>query len=630
MPPVRLSLAHTLSQEAPDSDASELELVARARAGEDEAFAALYRRYRGVIFGACLKRIGDRQLAEDIVQDTFLRAYTNLQRFQTSRPLLPWLKSIAMNRCVDVARRAAKTTVGTEVEDESVRCTDEDPTLDAVVMSEDRRGLEQALRRLPPRQRRALLLQVVEGWSHADVARAEGTSIASAKALLFHARENLRRACRRELLAGLLMPVQALRLRLRNRFIRARLQMRLTAETWLTASGASIGQTVAAIALAVAAIAPGVSPSIAGGAAAAIAPSNPTRSSTGTPSRVNGYAVRRAPTTLRNLLHPTRGATPEDTQFTSVTPSPNYQQDHTLFATGRVPCTQTFCTAMFVSTDGGTNWKQRRSLHLTGTSLLLPPTYPMDQRIFAMGPSGLQVSNDDAQSFVLAAPIQGDAAISPLFGHGDSRILIGTSVLTEYWADKRVVKPAAVAGPVGTWTSIAFSPSYAKDGTVFVGGVSPDASGVLRPTINRCTSVCNTVTLGLDADTPWIRPSPTFAIDHTVYAFTTHAFYRSVDAGQTFTARTPSFGGGSFVRDVFVSPSGALYAAVQSTSKTARSMWRSSDAGRTWQPIRVSLKSFVHGAVAVLELRDGRLLAIAADTGLACSRNAGRSWSSRC
>ena len=613
------------------SDAIEDELlVRRAQAGDDEAFGVLYRRHRETLYAICLKRLRDPATAEDVVQDTFLRAHACLDRLDLSRRVLPWLVAIAVRRCTDVHRRNGRTSASDDL-DGMVPGEDGDPTLDAVLLGDERRRLERALRKLHPRQRRALLLYALEGWSYADIASAEGISIASTKSLLFHARENLRRSCRRGLFAGLFVPVAGIRARLRRAGEELRVRAGAIAEP-VAASVAPVSSGVAAVVLTLTSIAAPVAPVArapgAGTEMLASAPSHGSHSG----GFVAAYgAARRPPRGLaENLLDPTEGATPENTQFTSVAPSPNYQQDHTLVAAGRVTCPQTLCSVLFVSRDSGASWVRIPTREFYGVTILLPPSYPTDPRIFAMGPSGLQVA-PDGSDFEVVLPIEGDAALSPLFDGGEERILIGATVITEYWADTELVKPATLLGPAGKWLTVAFSPDYVSDKTIFVGGIRPDTGGVLRPTVNRCTdSVCESLVFETSYDAPWIRPSMAFSRDRTVYAFTTHALFRSVDAGTTFTAAEPEFATRGMINDVLVTGDGSVLVATTGISPSDAGVHRSSDGGATWTKLRVPITGFEAGSIKLVGLADGRLIALGAERGIACSEDGGRTWMSRC
>ena len=85
------------------SDPPDAELAERAGAGDERAFTALVRRYERPVFALCCRYLGAADAA-DAAQETFVRAFTNLERFDRSRPLLPWLFTIARRLCIDHQR----------------------------------------------------------------------------------------------------------------------------------------------------------------------------------------------------------------------------------------------------------------------------------------------------------------------------------------------------------------------------------------------------------------------------------------------------------------------------------------------------------------------------------------------
>jgi RNA polymerase sigma factor (sigma-70 family) len=607
-------------------------LVRKAQSGDADSFATLYRMYRGAVYATCLRRLRDASLAEDAVQDTFLRAYSSFDRFDEKRPLLPWLHAIAARRCVDVARRSAKTTVAADVDDGSMADAEPDPTLARVIAAEERRRLTRALEQLVPRQRRALLLHAVEGWSYADIAEAEGISVTSTKSLLFHARSNLRRACRRGTVGTLLIAGAALRKRARRGADWVRVRAQIDAEPLVRATGGSLASGVTVLVLAVAGVAgPSFSPDR--------APSGPIQEQMA--SRLPGgisASVRPAigprPSDPRHvplagpLFDPARGAKPKDTRFTSFAPSPNYESDHTILAAGTVPCAREACAVLFRSTDGGASWTRVRARSFRGYRLLLPPAYPADPRIFAMGPAGLQVSEDAGQSFRVVFPVEGEAAISPLFNAGDPRILIATGSVFEYWADDGVVKPASLVAPAGLRLTVAFSPSFPSDERFFVGGLGIDDRGVQRPSIHRCAGViCRQTLLPAGAGVPSIRLAPGFGSNRTALGFTTEAMFRSKDSGESFFALSKPGATTDAVGDLLILDDAgeAIVAAMQGSGKSIGGVYRSTDGGRTWAGAPLALPGF-DGGITNLARVGNRLLASGGHRGIAYSDDGGRTW----
>lgn len=99
------------------------ELVGRCLSGEQSAMAELVERFRGPVFGLCLRMLGHRQDAEDMAQESFVRALRSLRSWDAARDFLPWILAIAGNRCrsqLSARMRRPKTTVDlSEVADRS-------------------------------------------------------------------------------------------------------------------------------------------------------------------------------------------------------------------------------------------------------------------------------------------------------------------------------------------------------------------------------------------------------------------------------------------------------------------------------------------------------------------------------
>jgi RNA polymerase sigma-70 factor (ECF subfamily) len=168
--------------------------VARAKAGDAAAFAALVGRYEGRLRGFILRMVGDSDDAADLTQETLLRAYCGLARTDQRLNFSAWLHRIAANACLDLLRRRRRQArcpwhlvEGGQVS----RCRDDDPE-EAALDDETVRALSLALQGIDPRQRRALLLRGCAGLSCAEIGAALGVSTAATKTILFRGREALR------------------------------------------------------------------------------------------------------------------------------------------------------------------------------------------------------------------------------------------------------------------------------------------------------------------------------------------------------------------------------------------------------------------------------------------------------
>jgi RNA polymerase sigma factor (sigma-70 family) len=168
-------------------------LVERARRGDVDAFELLYRQYSGRIYALCLRLSADQQVARELTQDTFVRAWEALPRFRGAASLTTWLHRIAVNAMLERRRgdrrRAARVTL---VDDE-----EEPDTLAGVVHAPDVAtaiDLERAIGTLPPGVRRAFVLHDVEGYTHEEIATMTGLAAGTLRAQLHRARQLLMRA----------------------------------------------------------------------------------------------------------------------------------------------------------------------------------------------------------------------------------------------------------------------------------------------------------------------------------------------------------------------------------------------------------------------------------------------------
>jgi RNA polymerase sigma-70 factor, ECF subfamily len=154
----------------------------------DPYVAALYEEYSGRILGYCLKRLPNREEAEDAVQHTFLNAFRSLGQGVIPRSESAWLFKIAENVCRERRRSAWRRSRLELVQDPNDMAT----LAAAPVRSHDElAGLADALAELPPNQQRAILLREWQGLSYREIAAQLGVSEGAVETLLFRARRSL-------------------------------------------------------------------------------------------------------------------------------------------------------------------------------------------------------------------------------------------------------------------------------------------------------------------------------------------------------------------------------------------------------------------------------------------------------
>lgn len=160
-------------------------LVARVRAGNEQAFAVLFERHHRGILSFCRHMLGSREEAEDVVQQSFANAYKAMLANDNEINLKPWLYRIARNQCISVLR----------ARHHDVELGDEEPSLaglaDQVAQRDQLRQLLQDLAALPTDQREALVLAELHGNSHVEVAAILCCEREKVKSLVFQARSSL-------------------------------------------------------------------------------------------------------------------------------------------------------------------------------------------------------------------------------------------------------------------------------------------------------------------------------------------------------------------------------------------------------------------------------------------------------
>ena len=169
--------------------AADRELVERWQAGEHAAFDDLYRRYFTRLRSYCQRRVGDRDTAEEIAQEAFVKALQALPRFAGERRFYPWVTVIANRLCVDHHRRLGRVRPVEEVDPGSV---DGDHGAHLAFLA-DVDNLDRALQRLGPRHLEVLELRERKGMSYAQIADHLAVPQSTVEALLFRARKALRR-----------------------------------------------------------------------------------------------------------------------------------------------------------------------------------------------------------------------------------------------------------------------------------------------------------------------------------------------------------------------------------------------------------------------------------------------------
>lgn len=175
------------------SEDTEALLVQRTLAGDQQAFGELVRRFERDVFNLTYRMLNERTEAEDAAQEAFLRAYTNLERYDQGRSFKTWILSIASNHCIDRIRRRRLTWLSLEepLPPHPALASDA-PNPEEETLTNERNLLVQGLLdSLNPDYRLAVVLRYWYDLSYAEIAEMLETTESAVKSRLFRARQAL-------------------------------------------------------------------------------------------------------------------------------------------------------------------------------------------------------------------------------------------------------------------------------------------------------------------------------------------------------------------------------------------------------------------------------------------------------
>jgi RNA polymerase sigma-70 factor, ECF subfamily len=168
------------------------EIVARVRAGDQDAYRLLVRRYQDMLFRHALRMTSEHDVATDLVQASFVKAYTNLAHCRDPERFGAWLYRILANACKDHLKSRRRRDVS--LEDQTSLADVAVSPAAALERSELRSVLNAAIAKLPDSLREAFVLKHVEGRSYEEIAEMLDTSVPALKMRVHRAREALKDA----------------------------------------------------------------------------------------------------------------------------------------------------------------------------------------------------------------------------------------------------------------------------------------------------------------------------------------------------------------------------------------------------------------------------------------------------
>jgi RNA polymerase sigma-70 factor (ECF subfamily) len=173
--------------------------ILQAQRGNSEAFDRLLEHYQKPVYNLCYRMLGDPVEAEDAAQETFLRAYSNLNRYDRARAFSTWLLSIAAHHCIDQIRKRRMRLVSIDSNpfdpdsDEAyLELPDSDPGPETrTVQRETQQRVQALLAELNPQDRAAIVMLYWYDFSYEEIASALGMTVSAVKSRLHRARHVL-------------------------------------------------------------------------------------------------------------------------------------------------------------------------------------------------------------------------------------------------------------------------------------------------------------------------------------------------------------------------------------------------------------------------------------------------------
>jgi RNA polymerase sigma-70 factor (ECF subfamily) len=185
------------------TEPSDYEIVLRAQAGSEAAYRELLGRYQRPVFSLIYRMVRDREQAEDLAQETFVRVFNHIGRYDPQFKFSSWIFKIATNLTIDAMRKKDVPTVSIdgsryaqtsdEIEATTITVASDDENPEELLLARELGGeIERAIARLRPEYRSAILLRHVEGHAYEEIAEIMALPLGTVKTYIHRARNELR------------------------------------------------------------------------------------------------------------------------------------------------------------------------------------------------------------------------------------------------------------------------------------------------------------------------------------------------------------------------------------------------------------------------------------------------------
>lgn len=166
-------------------------LVLQTRGWDLEAYGELVRRYQTSVFNVCYRILGERREAEDLAQETFIRAYRKLRSYDEGRPFGPWIRRVAANMCLNHLQSDRHPALPLDEEHDVRASGNGSDTAAAAEARAERSSIRQAIRSLPPHYRAVIELRHFQGLTYEEMAAELSLPVSDIKSHLFRSRKLL-------------------------------------------------------------------------------------------------------------------------------------------------------------------------------------------------------------------------------------------------------------------------------------------------------------------------------------------------------------------------------------------------------------------------------------------------------
>ena len=170
---------------------AELDWLKKAQKGDDLAFSYLVEAYQRPVYNLCYRMLGNAGDAEDAAQETFIRAYKALHRYDPSRKFSTWLLSIASNYCIDQHRRRKLPTFSYDALENPI-LPDKGIGMETKMMQDEQQAkISALLEKLSPKDKAAVVMRYWYEYSYEEIAESLEISVSAVKSRLHRSRKEL-------------------------------------------------------------------------------------------------------------------------------------------------------------------------------------------------------------------------------------------------------------------------------------------------------------------------------------------------------------------------------------------------------------------------------------------------------